>query len=244
MTYVFLILAFAAAVYGYAVMRVKSGTWFFAVWYVLAAVLLCLSAASYVGLWSSLPALAQGAIEVLALLLLAAFAVALVCALSSFREQPHGEVDCLIVLGAQVSERGPSAVLTSRLDAAKDYLRDHESVQCVVSGAQGPDGPCTEADAMADYLVQKGIRSDRIVRERESRTTLENIRNSRKLVDEGARVCIVTNDFHLFRGVRLARKHGFPNACGLAAPSNPLFLPNNLLRESFGIIKGFLCGNL
>ena len=56
-------------------------------------------------------------------------------------------------------------------------------------------------------------------------------------------VGIVTNNFHVFRGVMLARHAGFENACGIAARSNIYFQPNNLVREFFGVMKDLVCGN-
>ena len=57
-------------------------------------------------------------------------------------------------------------------------------------------------------------------------------------------VGIVTNNFHVFRGVMLARHAGFEDACGIAARSNIYFQPNNLVREFFGVMKDLVCGNL
>ena len=55
---------------------------------------------------------------------------------------------------------------------------------------------------------------------------------------------IVTNNFHIFRSVRIAQKHGYRHVWGIAAPSTEFHLLNNMLRESFGITKDFLEGNL
>jgi uncharacterized SAM-binding protein YcdF (DUF218 family) len=59
-----------------------------------------------------------------------------------------------------------------------------------------------------------------------------------------ASVAIVTSNFHVTRGLALARKQGLTEAYAIAAPSTPLFLPNNMLREFFGLSKDFLLGNL
>ena len=70
-------------------------------------------------------------------------------------------------------------------------------------------------------------------------------RFSMQFIDpEHDRVGIVTNKFHMFRGVRIACKAGIVNVCGIAAESNPLYLPNNMVRESLGVAKDFLAGNL
>ena len=135
-------------------------------------------------------------------------------------------------------------VLKYRLDQAYDYLKDNEATICIVSGGQGSNEPCTEAEAMERYLEDRGITSSRIIREDRSRNTLENLRFSKELIKEGASVGIVTNNFHMFRGVAIAKKQGYTDVCGIPASSNPIYLPNNMLREFFGVIKDKLRGNI
>ena len=57
-------------------------------------------------------------------------------------------------------------------------------------------------------------------------------------------VAVVTNNFHVARAVRLARKQGFTNVSAVSAPSDPLYLPNNMFREFFGFAKDYMEGNL
>ena len=57
-------------------------------------------------------------------------------------------------------------------------------------------------------------------------------------------VAIVTNDYHLFRGMAIARKQGIAHVSGIAAGATPWYLPNNMARESFGLAKDFVFGNL
>ena len=59
-----------------------------------------------------------------------------------------------------------------------------------------------------------------------------------------ASVAIVTNNFHVTRGLALARRQGLTNAYAIAAPSTVVYLPNNMLREFFGLSKDFLLGNI
>ena len=82
------------------------------------------------------------------------------------------------------------------------------------------------------------------MREDRSTTTAENVRNSAGLVEPGATVAIVTNDFHLYRALRIAKRNGLAGAHGLAAPSNPLYLPQAALRECAAIVKDALVGNI
>ena len=62
--------------------------------------------------------------------------------------------------------------------------------------------------------------------------------------DKNARIGILSNNFHIFRAVRLARKQGMTQAVGIAAPSKKEYLPTNMLREFCGVLKDFLLGNM
>ena len=138
------------------------------------------------------------------------------------------------VLGAGLEDDGtPSEALALRLDAAAAYLGENPGSRCVVSGGQQADEVRSEADAMADYLAgEKGVDPTRVIKEAASTSTVENLQNSRALVPEDASVAVVTNDFHMHRALAIARKQGFPQAWGLAAPSNPLYLAQAGLRET------------
>lgn len=165
--------------------------------------------------------------------------------ISGFFEHGRKDLDYVIVLGAQVKEGRPSVVLQYRLDRAYEYLMENADTICIVSGGQGSNELVSEADIMKSYLVDKGIPSYRILVEDRSRNTEENIRFSFELIgDLQADIGIITNNFHVFRGSAIARKKGALNVFGISASSNPLYLPNNMLREFFAVTKDKLCGNI
>ena len=67
----------------------------------------------------------------------------------------------------------------------------------------------------------------------------------KKLLPSGnASVGIVTNNFHMYRALGIARKQGIENAEGLAAKSTEIFIPNNVTREIIAVLKDLLCGNM
>jgi len=248
-TAILVILGIACAAYGALVLAVRSGTLFFAAWFVLAALFLLAAWALHAGWWDGLPLIGRRASQVVVGIVVVWLIATQSFALSGFSadgaDDVGGDLYCIIVLGAQVREDGPSVVLQDRLDTAAEYLLAHPETHCIVSGGQGFNEPEPEAHVMARYLEQQGIDAARIAIEDESLNTLQNIQNSKAFVDEETeRVGIVTNNFHVYRGVALAHKHGFAHAVGISAPSNPLYLPNNLLRESFGITKDFVTGNM
>lgn len=165
--------------------------------------------------------------------------------LGQFGAQAQNGADYVIVLGAWWKNDRPSYILQQRLDAAVEYLRRNPDTFVIVSGGQGSNETMPEAEGMAMYLEAAGIEADRILLESRSGDTNENLKFSAMFVDKAEdRVVIVTNNFHVYRAVRIAQKQGYARVEGLAAPSYPAMVPNNLLREFFGVVKDVLVGNM
>ena len=232
--------------YGVSVMLLNSGTGFFVVWYAIGAAWLGLAVALHTGLWASLPALVKRIAAVLLVGVLAALVLSWGLIATEFKAQGEDDLDYLIVLGAQIySDGSPSPSLRYRLDAALAYLEQNPDTRVIVSGGKGPNEPYAEARGMAAYLMNHGVARERILLESRSESTLQNITFSMALMDSReSSVGIVTNDFHVYRAVHTARKAGLAHACGIAGYSTPLYLPNNLLRESLGLAKDFAVGNI
>lgn len=232
--------------YGVTVMTLNSGTMFFAVWYALGAGLLGAAAALRTGAWRLVNPLVLRVVGALFACLVLVLAVAQGLAISQVGAKGEPDLDYVVVLGAQIYDDGsPSPVLRYRLDAAHDYLRDNPRTKVIVSGGQGPNEPYPEAEGMATYLQERGIDPERILKEPKSVNTLQNVTFSQELMDApNPRVGIVTNNFHVYRAVRIARKAGLHDVCGIASYSTPWYLPNNLLREGMGLVKDFLVGNI
>lgn len=165
--------------------------------------------------------------------------------LAQFNAKPMPGADYIIVLGAQWKTNGPSYVLQKRLDCALEYLQENPNTIVIVSGGQGSNEPITEAAGMKSYLEEKGILAERILVEDKSTNTCENLDLSAEYLDkEKNTVVLVTNNFHVFRACSIAKRQGYTKIEGLAAGSYPTMLPNNLLREFFGVVKDFAVGNL
>lgn len=153
-------------------------------------------------------------------------------------ERCDEELDWIIVLGAQVRGRYITNSLRRRLDRALAYADRFPGVKVIVSGGQGPGEAVTEAEAMAGYLLEKGVPRGQIFLEDQSVSTRENLRFSRKYADaEHDKVGIVTNDFHIYRSSLIARQEGYRNIYLIPADSNPVFQLNYLVREFFGVIQ-------
>lgn len=234
---IWIILAVSCMIYGIKVLSVGSGTGFFMVWLLMGIIFFVFAGVIWFGIWSRLPGGLQkcfiGVISIGA----AVFLIIQGCIISGFSQHGETKLDYIIVLGAQVYEHGPSLVLKYRLDKAVEYLNDNSDTICIVSGGQGDNEPFAEAVGMAEYLKKNGVSGDRIILETKSLTTEQNVINSMELMEKDASAGIVTNNFHMFRALQIAKKQGLKNVCGIAADSTRLYLPNNMLREFFAMIK-------
>ena len=151
---------------------------------------------------------------------------------------PKPAANYMIVLGAQVRGKTPSYNLARRLDAAYEYLKKNPETIVILSGGQGEGEEISEAEAMAIYLEEKGISRQQMILEDQSRNTHENIMFSReKMENEQAEVIVVTNNFHVFRGVKIAKKQGLTNVQGLGSPVMWFTIPNMYVREVFAVLK-------
>lgn len=154
-------------------------------------------------------------------------------------------MDYLIVLGASVYQDGPSPGLTRRINAVMKCLDDHPDAVIIASGGQGRDEPISEAQCIRDELVKRGVDPARIVLEDQSTNTRENIANSLALMARpDAQVGIVTNNYHIWRALRLARRAGMVNAHGIASEYTGPTLIHFMFREAVSITVSFLKGYL
>lgn len=233
--------------FGYCllVLSVRSGTHFYLVWAAGGIFFIALGFFLHFDMWNKMPGALRKAAVCVILIVGLLFVVVEGCIISGFGAKGEKNLDYIIVLGAKVKQSGPSAVLKFRLDAAYDYLIENENTICIVSGGQGHNEPFSEAQGMYDYLIGRGIEPQRIIMEDKSTDTSQNIAFSSEFLDkDNDRVGIVTNNFHVFRGVHLARHQGIRSVCGISAHSDIFFLLNNMVREFAGVMKDLICGNL
>ncbi|UGT61613.1 YdcF family protein [Nocardia asteroides] len=153
--------------------------------------------------------------------------------------------DAIVVLGCGLNRNKVTPLLASRLQRALRVYRAETAAGrgplLVTSGGKGSDEALSEADAMATYLIRAGVSDESIVRERESRNTEENLRNSLALLrDAGidvdtARITVVTSNFHVLRAAALTRRLGV-RAHVAGARTALYFIPAAFLREFAAVL--------
>lgn len=94
------------------------------------------------------------------------------------------QYDYIIIHGAGLDGPRPTPLLAGRIDKALElWKKQHQHGKFVVSGGQGADEVVSEAQAMRDYLLDKGVSADAILMEDKSTTTWENLRYSLAIIN-------------------------------------------------------------
>lgn len=162
----------------------------------------------------------------------------------SFKTAPEG-LDCIIVLGAKVNGTKPSGALSQRIWAASTYMLKNPDTLCIASGGCGKTEDMSEAECIRQYMTAQGVEAERIITEDKATDTHSNLVNSFAILPEGTKtVGIVTNDFHIFRALAMARKLSDLDFYGIPAKSTPYGYVHYLMREFFAVGEGILKGEL
>lgn len=106
----------------------------------------------------------------------------------------------VLILGSRLIDGRPGGTLTRRLEAALPFALSTEHV--VVSGHRG------EAEAMAEWLVARGVPADAIVVEPHATSTNENLERAFAFLRGYPEWIVVTSDFHAARTRMWAWHHG------------------------------------
>ena len=126
----------------------------------------------------------------------------------SIRDEFGGEqYDCILVLGAGLrSDGSPSDMLADRLDVAIKLYNDGVSDVILLSGdCSGED--YDEVSSMEAYCIAFGVPSDAIVKDGKGYSTYESILNT-KNSGKYEKILVVTQKYHLFRALYIAKEMG------------------------------------
>lgn len=173
--------------------------------------------------------------------------------------------DYIIIHGAGLDGTRPTPLLAGRIDKALElWNKQHQQGKFVASGGQGADEVVSEAQAMRDYLLEKGVPADAILMEDKSTTTWENLKNSIAVIradratsggtdaasddvtaSDSAGACgdfttaVVSSDFHVFRCAEYAHNLGI-KADGIGSHTKGWYWPTAFIREFIAITKAHL----
>ncbi len=160
--------------------------------------------------------------------------------LSSFS---GGEFDAVLVLGAGVRSDGtPSNMLEDRLLTAFALWEKDAAPAIIVSGDHG-QVEYDEVNVMKEYLIGKGIPSDRIFMDHAGFSTYDSMVRAKKIFG-AERLLVVTQRYHSYRALMIGELWGM-SCRAVAAPilsSDSTVYPKQTwysLRESAARVKDF-----
>jgi len=138
------------------------------------------------------------------------YGVTLIQVVSAGRENGPDSAEAIIVLGAAQYDGRPSPQLAARLDHALELYEAGVAPVVMVTGGNQPGDRFTEAEASAQYLVDRGVPETAIMQEGQGHTTYESLDAAAdQLLGAGLDdVVIVTDPYHSLRSRLIAEEVG------------------------------------
>jgi len=114
--------------------------------------------------------------------------------------------DCILVLGAGVRDGEPSAMLEDRLLAAIKLYENGVAPKILMSGDHEHDN-YDEVNVMKSFAIERGVPSEDIFMDHAGLSTYESVYRAKEIF--GAQnMVIVTQEYHLYRALYIAKKMG------------------------------------
>ena len=147
-------------------------------------------------------------------------------------------IDAIIILGCKVKENNiPSDMLKDRLETGIEVYNLNVTDKIIMSGDHGRT-EYDEVNVMKDYAINKGIQSKNIFMDHAGFSSYETMYRAKKIF-EAKNVIIITQEYHLYRSIYIAKKLGL-NAYGVSADKQRYFGQTKRdLREILARYKDF-----
>lgn len=176
----------------------------------------------------------------------------------------ESQPDYIIVL-SDTNEKSQTKDYIYKLDAARTYWQEHESVIFILSGGKGEAG-ITRAQEMQEYLLTGGIPKENMYLEMQSRNMREGIIYSKAIIsnlnktfridtkrtdigmealqaeEKPRRIALLCNRLSMYRAYALAKNIGFSQLFAMTAKQDTVNFANQLLVEVILILKDKFMG--
>ena len=116
------------------------------------------------------------------------------------------DIDCIIVLGAGIWGDKPSPMLEDRLKEAVSLYNQNISSKIIMSGDHGK-ADYDELNIMKEYAIEQGVASENIFMDHAGFSTYESMYRAKE-VFEANKIVIVTQKYHLYRALYIAKQLG------------------------------------
>ena len=114
------------------------------------------------------------------------------------------DIDCILVLGAGIRNNKPSPMLEDRLKTSMEIFNNKITDRILVSGDHTEEN-YDEVNVMKKYLIENNIPSEKIFMDHAGISSYDSIYRAKKIY-KANRIIIVTQKYHLYRSLYIAKK--------------------------------------
>ena len=114
------------------------------------------------------------------------------------------DIDCILVLGASIRNNKPSPMLEDRLKTSMEIFNNKITDRILVSGDHTEEN-YDEVNVMKKYLIENNIPSEKIFMDHAGISSYDSIYRAKKIY-KANRIIIVTQKYHLYRSLYIAKK--------------------------------------
>ncbi len=154
--------------------------------------------------------------------------------------------EAIVVFGTAQYNGVPSPVLAARLDHAIDLYRRRLAPVIVVTGGNQPGDQFTEATASANYLIQRGVPDDDVLREVSGTSSWQSLAAAANFLSDRSirEVLLVSDPFHSLRIQAMANElglEGHPSPT-TTSPIRGMSEARHMARETVAVAVGRVIG--
>lgn len=183
-------------------------------------------------------------IKIFLLLVVIAFAINIYVIASvknqiiDIKEVSQNKNDCILILGAGIRRNKPSPMLEDRLSTGVEIYNATATKKILVSGDHTKED-YNEVAVMKEYLLEHGIPAENIFMDHAGISSYDSIYRAKKIY-QADKIIIVTQKYHLYRSLYIAKKMGFDEVYGVVADKKRYTNQYKRdIREFFARIKDF-----
>lgn len=155
-------------------------------------------------------------------------------------DKPLPHTDAILVLGAYFNPNTgkPSDMLGDRLETAYEIYAKNPDTKIIVSGDHGRK-EYDEVNGMKDFLMAKGIPSEKIFMDHAGFSTYESMYRAKEIFKVQS-LTIITQDYHLYRAIFDSQKIGIESYGVIADKQNYYGMGYYKIREIAARNKDFI----
>ena len=154
--------------------------------------------------------------------------------------------DAIVVFGTAQYNGVPSPVLAARLDHAIELYQKDLAPVIVVTGGNQPGDQYTEATASANYLIQRGIPDEDVLREVSGTSSWQSLAAAANFLDDRqiTDVLLVSDPFHSLRIRAMASELGLEGHSSptKTSPIRGMTEARYMARETVAVAVGRIVG--